>query len=329
MAALTPIESVSADEITVDAFPFARVYKSGRVERFIGTAVVPTGVDSATGVVSKDVLVDPATNLSARLYLPGHPQPDRALPVLVYVHGGGFLIESAASPTYHNYLNALVAAAGVVAVSVDYRRAPEFPLPIAYDDCYAALRWVASRPPDEPWLAEGQADLGRLFVAGANIVHHVALRVGEKGLGRDDVVIDGLLLIHPFFWGSEPIGSEPDASDTERQRTEQMWRWACPGTTGVDDPLINPAAEGAASLVALPARRVVVAVAEKDALKDRGRVYHELLTTSGWKGEARLEETEGPDSSHVFHLVNPACDISVNLLKTVAAFINSGHSSGE
>ncbi|XP_074571722.1 tuliposide A-converting enzyme 1, chloroplastic-like [Curcuma longa] len=326
MAAVTPAES--ADEITVDAFPFVRIYKSGRVERFLGTAVVPAGVDSATGVVSKDVVVDPATNLSARLYLPGHPQPDRALPVLVYFHGGGFVIESATSPTYHNYLNPLVAAAGVIAVSVEYRRAPECPLPTAYDDCFAALRWVASRPAEEPWLAEGRADLGRLFLAGdsagANIVHHVALRAAAEGLGRDEAAIEGLLLIHPFFWGSEPIGSEPARASVEREKTDQLWQLVCPGTNGVDDPLINPAAEGAASLVALPARRVVVAVAEKDMLKDRGRAYHELLTRSDWKGEALLEEAEGPDACHVFHLLNPACDLSVNMLKTVVAFLNSG-----
>ncbi|KAG6486243.1 tuliposide A-converting enzyme 1, chloroplastic-like [Zingiber officinale] len=325
MAAVTPVES--PDEIALDAFPFLRIYKSGRVERFLGTGVVPAGVDSATGVVSKDVLVDPATNLSARLYLPGHPQPDRTLPVLVYFHGGGFVIESAASPTYHNYLNALVAAAGVVAVSVEYRRAPECPLPAAYDDCFAALRWVASRPAEEPWLAEGRADLGRLFLAGdsagANIVHHAALRAAAEGLGRDEAAIEGLLLIHPFFWGSEPIGSESRAS-ADREMIDKLWQLASPGTDGVDDPLINPAAKGAASLVALPGRRVVVAVAEKDMLKDRGRAYHELLRQSGWKGEARLEEAEGPDASHVFHLINPACDISANMLKTVAAFLNSG-----
>lgn len=325
MAAVAPAES--ADEIAVDAFPFIRIYKSGRIERFLGTSVVPAAVDSATGVVSKDVLVDPATNLSARLYLPGHLHPDRALPVLVYFHGGGFVIESAASPTYHNYLNALVAAAGVVAVSVEYRRAPECPLPAAYDDCFAALRWVSSRPAEEPWLAEGRADLGRLFLAGdsagANIVHHVALRAAAEGLGRDEAAIVGLLLIHPFFWGSEPIGSEAKAP-AEREKTDQLWQLVCPGTNGVDDPLINPAAEGAASLAALPARRVMVAVAEKDMLKDRGRAYHELLSRSGWKGEARLEEAEGPDASHVFHLHNPASEISANMLKTVAAFLNSG-----
>ncbi|URE05521.1 Carboxylesterase family [Musa troglodytarum] len=123
------MDSDANDEVVIDAPPFVRVYKSGRIERLVGTEVLPAGLDPATGVASKDVLVDPVSNLTARLYLPdlsGSP-PDKKIPVLVYYHGGGFVIETAFSPTYHNYLNSLVAAAGVVAVSVDYRRAPEHP----------------------------------------------------------------------------------------------------------------------------------------------------------------------------------------------------------
>ncbi|CDP17008.1 unnamed protein product [Coffea canephora] len=56
------------------------------------------------------------------------------LPLLVYLHGGGFLIKSAFSPTYHAHLNVVVAEAGVVAVSINYRLAPEHPLPLVYED---------------------------------------------------------------------------------------------------------------------------------------------------------------------------------------------------
>ncbi|WOK94010.1 tuliposide A-converting enzyme 1, chloroplastic-like [Canna indica] len=314
----------SDDEVVLDMLPFIRVYKSGRLERFLGTAVVPAGLDPATGVASKDVLIDPATNLTARLYLPGSP-PYRALPVLVYYHGGGFVIETAFSPTYHNYLNSLVAAAGVVVVSVDYRRAPEHPLPAAYDDSWAALRWVLSQPAEEPWLAPGRADLGRLFLAGdsagANIVHNMAVRAASEGLGGGDA-IEGLLLVHPFFWGVEPVGSE-SKDPKERMKVEGIWKFVFPGTNGVDDPLLNPMAEGAPSLAALPCRRMVVAVAEKDMLRERGRAYYEAVKGSGWQGEARLLEAEGSDAEHVFHLLNPKSNISSSMLRTVAAFLNS------
>ncbi|XP_009401277.2 tuliposide A-converting enzyme 1, chloroplastic-like [Musa acuminata AAA Group] len=315
----------ASDEVVIDAPPFVRVYKSGRIERLVGTEVLLAGLDPASGVASKDVLVDPATNLTARLYLPdlsGSP-PDKKIPVLVYYHGGGFVIETAFSPTYHNYLNSLVAAAGVVAVSVDYRRAPEHPLPAAYDDSWAALRWVASRPTEEAWLSE-RGDLGRVFLAGdsagANIVHQMALRAAEDGLGGGDTEIRGLLLVHPFFCGAEPL--EPESRDPKaREWVERLWAFVRPGTTGLDDPWIDPLTEGAPSLAALPCRRVLVTVAEKDMLRKKGREYQEALKRSGWEGEAELLETVG--ENHVFHLSDPKSDKALAKLQAVAAFLNS------
>ncbi|CDP02970.1 unnamed protein product [Coffea canephora] len=65
---------------------------------------------------------------------------DTKLSLLVYLHGGGFLIKSAFSLTYHTHLNVVVAEAGVIAVSINYRLAPEHPLPIAYEDSYIAVK---------------------------------------------------------------------------------------------------------------------------------------------------------------------------------------------
>ena len=60
------------------------------------------------------------------------------------MHGGGFVIGSPFSSTYHDFVHSLVARAGVLAVTVDYRLAPEHPLPADFDDSMAALRWVAA-----------------------------------------------------------------------------------------------------------------------------------------------------------------------------------------
>ncbi|KAI6701461.1 hypothetical protein NL676_015785 [Syzygium grande] len=116
-----------ASEISQDFSPFLRIYEDSRIERLIGTATVPTSLDDElTGVASKDVAISSDPAVSARLYLPsGRPEK----PPLVYFHGGSFCIETASSPTYHNYLNAVASEAGVVVVSVEYRRAPEDPLP--------------------------------------------------------------------------------------------------------------------------------------------------------------------------------------------------------
>ncbi|GJN02772.1 hypothetical protein PR202_ga20156 [Eleusine coracana subsp. coracana] len=195
-------------EILHDFSPLLVVYKSGRLERPLILPLVPPGHDAATGVVSKDVPLS-AGSTFARLYLP--PAAEKAkkkkLPVVVYFHGGGFVIGSAATCVYHRCLNDLAAACPAVAVSVDYRLAPEHLLPAAYDDSLAALKWVLAA--SDPWLA-AHADLERVFLAGdsagGNICHHLAMHpdVVTRGLR----LIKGVVLIHPWFWGKEPIDGE-------------------------------------------------------------------------------------------------------------------------
>ncbi|RCV20718.1 hypothetical protein SETIT_4G079600v2 [Setaria italica] len=317
----------AADEVAVELLPFIRLYKSGRIERLIVDDTVPASLhDATTGVASKDVTIDPANNVSVRLYLP--PAAAGAggkLPVVVYFHGGGFMVESAASVSYHRYLNALAARAGAVAVSVDYRRVPEHRLPAAYDDSWAALAWAVaavcggSAPggtTPEPWLAE-HGDPTRVFLAGdsagANIAHNVAMRAAATG--GLPAAIRGVLLVHPYFWdASDAMGPALE----ERIRREWRFMTGNPGAA-VDDPRLSPTSAGAPPLALLPTARVLVAVAGVDFLATKGRAYHAALLASGWSGEAELEDTPGVD--HVFHLVRPGTEAAEKLMDRVVAFI--------
>ena len=318
------MDSSNSTEIAHDYPPFFKIYKDGRIERFAGIEIVPPSLDSKTGVESKDVVISPETGVSARLYIPKTTkESQKKLPLLVYFHGGGFCIETAFSPQYHNYLNSFVAEANVVAVSVEYRRAPEHPVPIAYDDSWTALKWVAShtdgKGPDE-WL-KNHADFESVFFAGdsagANIAHHMGLRVGLEGLAG--VKLDGIVLVHTYFWGKEPIGGE-DTDAEKRGKVEALWRFSCPATSGIDDPYINPGTDP--KLGSLGCKRVLICIAEKDLFKDRGWYYSELLGKSGYRGVVEVMEAKGED--HVFHLKNSTCENSVALLKRIVSFINQG-----
>lgn len=309
--------AATGDQVEFEFPPVIRLYRSGRVERFTGTGRVPPSLDEATGVASKDVTIDPSTGVFARLYLPPPPAAGAKLPVLFYVHGGGFCIESAASPTYHRHLNDLARLTPLLAVSVDYRLAPEHPLPAAYDDAWAAFRWLFARA--DPWLAQF-GDFGRVFVAGdsagGNISHDVALRAGREGLG-----IKGMALIDPFFWGSAAVGSEPADADF-RAKHDGFWKFVFPGTEGMDDRRRNPVADGAPSLAGLKCERVLVTVAGKDLLRDRGRLYYEKLKESGWAGEPELLVSE--EVGHVFHLLNPDTEEGKAKTNLLADFFRKG-----
>ncbi|EHA8586801.1 Tuliposide A-converting enzyme 2, chloroplastic [Cocos nucifera] len=311
-------------EIQFEFFPFIRRYKSGRIERFYSADQIPAAIDPK-GVSSKDVVIDPEAGVSVRLFLPnvGDTRPKK-LAIYVYFHGGGFVVGSAFSRISHHLLTSLVAKANVIAVSVDYRLAPEHPLPIAYEDSWAALKWVASHAAGggaEAWLTE-HGDFGRIFLAGCsaggNIAHHMTLRVGVAELGPG-VRIHGMALIHPYFGGRDPLPSEL-VDKGLKEKMDGMWVLACPGTVGMDDPLVNPLAEAAPSLKGLGCEKVLVCVAEKDVLRERGRAYYEGVKRSGWGGEVEWLESEG--EGHAFHFMKSSCEKALELMERTVKFIN-------
>ncbi|KAJ6692564.1 RECEPTOR GID1 putative-RELATED [Salix purpurea] len=312
--------SSTVPEVAHDFPPFFRIYKDGHIERLSGTDIVPCGLDPETNVLSKDAVYSPELNLSSRLYRPHSTSPDKKLPVLVYYHGGGFLIETPFSSRYHGHLNSLVKATEVIAISVDYRLAPEHPLPIAYDDSWTALEWVASHvngDGPEEWL-NSHADFGQVFLAGdsagANIAHKLAMRCGQEN--TSGVNVTGVILVHPYFGGKEPIGTEVLEV---KSMYDPLWQYACPASSGLDDPLFNPLVDP--ELDSLGCRKVLVIIGGKDFLRERGWHYYEKLSQGGWDGVAEI--MEGTDDDHVFHLGDPTCENAVALLERIAAFISN------
>ena len=312
----------TAPDVAHDFSPVMIIYKDGRAKRLVGNEIVPPSLDPKSNVLSKDVVYSKEENLSSRLFLPNNINPNKKLPLLLYFHGGGFGIETPFSPTYHGYLNTVVAESQIIAVSVDYRRIPEHPIPILYGDSWAAVKWAASHVDGdgpEEWL-NSHADFNKVFFAGdsagANIAHHMAMRYGEERLSG--VNLTGIILVHPFFWGKDPIANEVGLGETIRQLMETIWRCACPTTSGCDDPLINPMKDP--RLPGLGGNKVLVAAAGKDVLRDRGRLYCETLKSNGWGG--RVEFMEAKEEAHVFHLPNPTCENAVAMLRKIVSFIH-------
>ncbi|KAL2460227.1 putative carboxylesterase [Abeliophyllum distichum] len=256
-------------DILYDIYPFVQVYKDGRIERFIGTDRVP----ATTGVESKDIKIAPKRNVSARVYVRNrHAIPfGRKLPLLIYFHGGGFVTESVFSPTYHTFLNALVDEANIIAVSIEYRLAPEHLLPIAYEDSWLALNWVVSHyegNENEMWLNK-HADFGNVYLrgdsAGANIAHNMAMRVGLAS-PEYPIKFSRVFLICPYFLGKRPIGNEA-ADPIRRNLFQSLWIHSYPNSRGLGDPLVNPAVDP--KLSRLGCTSMLIFVAGKDFLRDR------------------------------------------------------------
>ncbi|KAJ8619145.1 hypothetical protein MRB53_015331 [Persea americana] len=150
------------------------------------------------------------------------------------------------------------------------------------------------------------------------------MRAGREELNHG-VKLRGAILVHPFFSGDEAIGNEVKYPE-KKAMSDRFWMFSSPTTVGLDDPLINPMAEGAPSLSGLGCARLMVCLAEKDMLRDRGRVYYERLRLSRWKGTVEILESEGED--HVFHLFNPTCiPQRIRTLKFPLFLLSSFHST--
>ncbi|TKY51125.1 2-hydroxyisoflavanone dehydratase [Spatholobus suberectus] len=299
-----------------------RVFSDGTIERPFNSPIVPPTLDDPkTRVSSKDVVILHDPLVSVRLYIPKLKDQEK-VPILVYFHGGAFYFESAFSRVYHGHCNTFASQANVIIVSVEYRLVPEHPLPACYHDCWDALKWVASHSTEnstriEPWLIE-HGDFNRVFIggnsAGANIAHNIAIRAGSEAL-PNDVKIYGAIITHPFFHGSSPVGAE--TLKGEQNISYVIWNFVYPSAPGgVDNPLFNPVGPG---LDGLGCSKIIVCVAGKDRLRERGIWYHEAVKNSGWQG--KLELFEERDEGHDYQLLKPDTENADKLIKRLVCFV--------
>ncbi|KAJ9538494.1 hypothetical protein OSB04_031227 [Centaurea solstitialis] len=316
----------SNKELTYELPGVIRVYKDGSVERLMISPYVSPSLQDSTnghGISSKDVVISP--HVSARLYLPkSTPTNSQKLPIFVYIHGGGFVVGSAFTLFEHNYLNTIVSHINALVISVEYRLAPEHLLPIAYEDCWTALQWVASHATNdgenlenqEPWLVEF-ADFERLYIggdsAGANIVHNLAMQSGRESL-NGDVKILGAFLGCPYFWSSSyGIESLPCG----------CWMTAYPHAKGgIDSPMINPFVgdgDGRGFAKEFGVRKLLLVATEKDEFRDIDVKYFKSVKESEWDGEVEFLEIEG--ENHCFYAMDNTSEKARVVMERLASFI--------
>ena len=282
-----------------------KVYKNGYVERPMVVPCVSPSLDKDLHVVAGDVFIDRLTNLWARVYVP-KGEGDCKLPLLVYFHGGGFCVGSAAWKCYHEFSGNLSSTARCIIVSINYRLAPENPLPSAYEDGVKALKWVKQQAncQSRKWWTR-HCDFSSMFLAGdsagANLAYHVALKLSDTQITPLST-LRGVILIQPFISGEERTNSEKTMVVSRRSplslsTSDAYWRLVLPRGANRDHPWCNPIGEGTRKLMNL---RVLVCVAERDILRDRNLEMCSVLAKVGNKVEHLMSVGVG----HAFQVLD-------------------------
>ena len=221
----------------------------------------------------RDLLADgPHGAIPLRLYRPVGSVDSAVLPVLVYYHGGGWVIGDL--DTHDTLCRELANGAGCAVVAVDYRMGPERRFPAAVDDCIAATRWLHSH------AAELRLDATRLAVggdsAGGNLAAVVSISAREAG----DLPIAYQLLIYPATDQHRTMPSHTTNGQGYVLTTDTMdyftGHYIADSAQYKDwraSPLLHP------DLSKLPP--ALVLTAGYDPLRDEGAAYAERLTAAG------------------------------------------------
>jgi acetyl esterase len=199
--------------------------------------------------------------------------PQGARGVVVYLHGGGWVIGRI--DEFDTLARKLAERTSCAVVLVDYRLAPEHPYPAAVDDCYAALEWTAARLEEitgrdhVPLMVAGDS-------AGGNLAAVMALRARDHS--GPSIALQ--VLIYPV---TDADFERPSYLDPDNQliltRDAMVWFWDLysPDVARRVEPDASPLR--AASLDGLPP--AVVMTAEYDVLRDEGKAYADRLKEAG------------------------------------------------
>lgn len=245
---------VASDDVTV-----ARRQLDAASAAFGTDIVVPTDDFSIAG---------PAGPLKVR-----HYRAAAGAPLLVFLHGGGFVVGSFA--THDGFCRRLCQDAGVHVLAVDYRLAPEHKAPAAGEDCYAAYEWALEH------AAELGADPSRVAVGGDSAGGNLAAVVTQTARDRGARLPALQVLIYPMV---DPVGETVSRSLFAEgyflTKADIEWfdhHYVVGSGLDHDDPRVAPL--HAADLSGLSPALVVTA--GFDPLRDEGRAYAQALAAAG------------------------------------------------
>jgi len=233
----------------------------------------PLGDPKPLGITREEILItsEGAPDVRALLYRPS--AKDKALvPGYLHIHGGGYLF---GEPKGSDAANLSVCSKlGVVVLSVDYRLAPEHPIPAPLDDCYVALAWLHNNASDL------SIDTNRIGIGGESAGGGLAAALALKARDANEYAICCQQLTYPMLddrTGSDEHPADPLTGEFVWTAQSNQYAW---NVYLADAPRAAPQVPArAASLEGLP--RTWIHTVSLDLFRDENIAYANRLMAAG------------------------------------------------
>ena len=257
-----PLHTLSVDEARAQPTPADAV----------AAVMKDMGIDAgpAAAIATSDIVIPgPAGDNKARVYTPAGEGP---FPVIVYYHGGGWVI--ADLDTYDASARALALGAEAIVVSSHYRQGPEDVFPAAHEDAYAAYVWTVEN------AGTLNGDSSRMAIAGESAGGNLAANVAI--MARDANITEPLhqLLVYPVAGNDMTTPSYVENADAAPLgKADMAWfvEHAFASKEDAGDPRINLVNRD--DLADLPPATVITA--QIDPLRSESMAYGEALKAAG------------------------------------------------
>jgi acetyl esterase/lipase len=242
----------------------------------------------------QDVTVEPAGVVTVRVHRP--TAGEGPVPALLWIHGGGYVIGTAAQDD--DLCRYLARQLGIVVAAVDYRLAPERPFPVPLHDCYDALAWLAGRP---------EVDSDHLAVGGGSAGGGLAAALALLARDRGEIAPVLQLLSYPMLDDRTAVRTDIDERHVRLWNNRanrfgwQAYTGQVPGSAGIS-ALAAPAR--CDDLSGLPP--AWIGVGTLDLFYEEDRAYAERLGAAGV--ECRLDVV--PGAFHGFDSVAPRSGVA-------------------
>ncbi|MGN9844626.1 alpha/beta hydrolase [Nonomuraea sp. H19] len=220
-----------------------------------------------------------------------------ALPAVLYVHGGGWILGDAG--THDRLVRELAVGANAAVVFVEYDRSPEARYPVAIEQAYATARWITRHGADEG------LDTSRLAVAGDSVGGNMTAALTILAKRRGDVAFVHQSLYYPVTDAAQDTASYREFADGPHLTAKAMaWFWDAYTTDPAQRAEItaSPLRATLDDLKGLPPAFVIVD--ENDVLRDEGEAYARKLTAVG----VPTTSVRYNGTLHDFMMLNPLRD---------------------